>query len=482
MNLLKNKIDEKNVTAVRLLKLACLLPAAAFLFSAVSCSRGESAPPQGKNVVMIVVEALPAKKLGCYGSEEGLTPGLDTFAKSGMVFQRFYAAGPWTMPSFGTLLTGLPPAIHRAGRFVPHPVDPTKANNQFFGLRDNIPYLPKLLHGVETGAIINNIFLHSDFGFARDWGTYDFQEAGFDKYRDAATVTDTALDWLKKKKDKSSFLLVHYFDPHLPYVAPEAFIQHFKCGDMGRVDMSNIGFLMKMRTREFWPDIEEQAALRCRHNAEIAYADKEIKRLIDTMDARGLSDNTWVVVTADHGEELFEHDGFEHGHRYEDELTRVPLIIRAPGAKWHGGTRVKFSARHIDIAPTVLGWFGKPVPSEMEGRSLLRLVTGEEKTHRTAYMSFNLVGVLSYALFDGRYKIIETMDRSNAFMYDLDADPEEKKKLGPENAHFKRLQTEMRAIHDKYEKAGKDAYLQKEKSPAVSRENMDALRSLGYIE
>ena len=449
--------------------------------TASGCKPNDGPPPEGKSVIMVVIEALPAKVLGCYGNRDNLTPSIDAVAKSGILFERFHSAGPWTMPSFGTILTGLPPALHRAGRFIPHPVDYIAPTNMFFGLRENVSLLPKLLPGVQTGAIINNVFLHPDFGFSKDWGTYDYQEAGFEKYRDGATVTNLALDWLKKYKDRPKFLLVHYFDPHLPYVAPKSYEDRLKCGGLGRVDMSNIRFLFDIRAKRFHPNQDEQNALRCRHDAEAAYVDTEIGRLVRSMDEAGLSKDAWLVITADHGEELFEHGGFEHGHRYEDEMTKVPLIIRAPDRKWKGGTRVSASARHLDLTPTVLDWLGRPKPAELEGRSLMPLVAGAEREHRPAYMSFNLTGESAHAFYDGRYKIIESLDRKHTFMYDDDADPNEQHKLGPEHPVFKELQTKLRSIHDGYEKQVKHNNL-KENQPTLSNDQIESLRSLGYIE
>ncbi len=454
---------------------------AAVLILAVACKRSDGPPPSGKNVVLVVIEALPAKTLGCYGGRRGISPNIDRIASEGIRFNRFRSAAPWTMPSFGTMLSGLAPPLHRAGRYNPHPVNAAIPNNLFFGLRPGVVLLPQMLHGVDTGAVINNPFLHADFGFSKGWGTYDFHDAGFGGYRIAEKTTDRAASWLKEHLGKRVFLLVHYFDTHLPYISPEPYRSHFACGNKGRIDMSTINFLLQIQQDKFRPNKMEEDYLRCLHDAEVAYTDAQVGRLFKYMDRLGYDDNTWLVITADHGEELFEHGKFEHGHRYEDEVTRVPLIIRPPGGRWKRGTLVKPAARHLDMAPTILEWFGQKPTPEMEGKSLMPLITGAETAHRPAYMTFNLSGTFSNAYDTGELKLIESLDRKEAFMYDIVNDPNEMHRLGPEHPAFEKLRKTLRSIHDNYEKRVEKDYVEQKQVP-LSNDVLESLKSLGYIE
>ena len=151
----------------------------------------------------------------------------------------------------------------------------------------------------------------------------------------------------------------------------------------------------------------------------------------------GLMDDTWLIITSDHGEEHFDHGSFEHGHRYEEEVVRVPFIVRAPGGKWKAGTRIKDSVSHVDILPTILDLYSVPSLPHFEGSSMLPLVDGKKRPDRTSYMEFNLFKGQQCALFDGRYKIVWDFRRNRAFMYDLKEDPEEMSNLIDSPKHQK---------------------------------------------
>jgi arylsulfatase A-like enzyme len=202
---------------------------------------------------------------------------------------------------------------------------------------------------------------------------------------------------------------------------------------------------------------------------------------VASMGDMNLLNNTWLIITADHGEELFEHGGFEHGHRYEEEVTKVPLVIRPPKGRWKGGTRVRHAARHIDIAPTILHLFGKPVPEEMEGRDLMPLVKGADTAHRPTYMGFNLTGEPAHAFFDGRFKIIESLNKKETYMYDLKNDLKEKYRLNRSHPHFKEMKKQLETIHDQYETKAK-AIFSERNDQKISEEVLESLRSLGYID
>lgn len=435
-------------------------------------------------VVLIVIEALPAKLLGCYGDKNQMTPTLDSLAREGVLFERFHSASCWTMPSFGSMLSGMSPPLHRAGRYKPDPTRPFNLGIELFGLRNSVPFLPELLKrdGITTDAVINNSFLHKDYGFARGWDNFDHQGSGFSGYRVGKETTDRALAWLKKHKDRRQFLLLHYFDPHLPYIPPEKYEKQFHLGKKGRIEMRTYNQLRAMRAKTFWPNTEEQAYLRGLHRGEVAYTDEEISRLVKGMKDLGILDNTWLMITADHGEELFEHGGFEHGHRYEEEVTKVPLIIRPPKGKGKRGVRVETAARHIDIPLTILEWFGVDAPEEMEGKSLTPLITGQETAHRPAYISFTLTGIPAHAYDDGRYKVIETLNRSEVYMYDHKNDPEERIRLGPGHPRFAEMRKKLWEIHDGYEKIEKRKFTNDDDKRTVSPEVLESLRSLGYID
>ena len=159
----------------------------------------------------------------------------------------------------------------------------------------------------------------------------------------------------------------------------------------------------------------------------------------------------------------------------------MPLIIRPPGGRWKKGARVKYGARHIDLAPTILEWFGKKAPKEMEGKGIMPLITGQEKAHRPAYMGFNLTDDPAHAYYDGQFKIIETLDHKEIYMYDVAKDPKEKERLKAGHPRFAGMKKKLTDVHDRYEKKAAKIFSQRNHTK-VSEEVLESLRSLGYID
>jgi arylsulfatase len=445
--------------------------------------KAPSAPPTAARAVLIVVDTLRADRLGCYGfSDQPTTPTMDRIASEGILFERFYAASPWTGASFGSILTGVSPTVHGGGKRVRKGLSDGK---NIMGVRTTalsrkVSTLPELLDGVTSAAVVTNSFLHPSMGFGRGFAHYDHQNARLGKARRADATTKAATDWLAQNEAPRFFLMVHYFDPHISYDPPPKYVEQFADGPSGRFKAP---FWNHKQARDGKLDAtdEEKAFIRGLYNGEIRFVDDQIGALVASMKRLGMLENTWVAITADHGEEQFDHGSFDHGHRYEDEVTRVPLIVRAPGGKWRAGMRVPFSARHIDLAPTILEWFGKPPAPSMSGRSLIPLIAGTEQRHRPAYMEFNIYWAARSALFDGRYKLIRRVGHQQGWMYDLEADPGERHKLDESHPRYAALDREHAAVRKQLgerAKATADGSAEVELPP----ETVEALRSLGYID
>ena len=227
------------------------------------------------------------------------------------------------------------------------------------------------------------------------------------------------------------------------------------------------------------PNEKEKRFIRGLYNGEVRFVDDQLALLKDAMEEMGLLDSTWLVITSDHGEEHFEHGSFEHGHAYEEEVTRVPLILRAPGGRWQAGRRIQTSVRHVDILPTLLALHHLPSPPHFEGTSLLSLIPHGAQEHRPAYMEFNLFHGQQVALFDGRYKFVWDTRRKRGFYYDLTEDPGETTRLGKGSPEYDALYTQLKATRMKLQKAAAN----KAANQAVmDAETIEALRSLGYLE
>ncbi|MBI2894360.1 MAG: sulfatase [Deltaproteobacteria bacterium] len=441
-------------------------------------------PPTGSRVILVVVDTLRADRLGCYGfTDQPTSPTIDRLASEGILFERFHSASPWTAASFGSILTGVAPTVHRAGHRARKGAASTKS---FLGvtttpLSPRTPTIAELLGDTRSGAILTNSFLHPSMGFSRGFDHYDHQNAGLLRSRRADATTRAAAKWLQENHRDPFLLLVHYFDPHMSYDPPAAYRAQFAPGPSGRI---SVPFADHTRARngELDPTETEKSFIRGLYNAEVRFVDDQIGVLVEAANRLGLLDDAWVVITSDHGEEQFEHGSFDHGHRYEDEVTRVPLVIRPPGGRWRAGSRIPYSARHIDIAPTILEWFGKARPARMSGRSLMPFIAGVEADHRAAYMEFNIYRGERRALYDGRYKLIWRIFNSTGQMYDLLQDPFERNPLDAAHPEFVRMTNELGATRQRIEKWASATRDESEDRVLLPAEVIESLRSLGYVE
>ena len=379
-------------------------------------------------VVLIVIDALRADHLGTYGYEARPTsPNIDRRAAQGRVFERAWATSSWTLPSFGSILTGHLPSAHAAGVEVDDGSEATfevVAARRFVTLPDAVPTVAERMAaaGFATGAFVANPFLDPRFGLGRGFGYYDHYDTSNADARPAAEVVDLALQWIDDNGSRPFFLMVHLFDPHLDYGAPAPFGGRF-------VDPA--GTDLELPVRGLWPirnriaeiDAVEREFIAAAYDEEVAYVDAEVERLLSGLQERDLYDDSLIALTSDHGEELFEHGGFEHGHSMYEEVLRVPFILWGPEVA-AGRDRTPVSL--IDLAPTMLAAAGAPI-DDLPGRSLLG--GGGVDTGRPVIAERLLYGEETKAMVSWPHKVILQVDSGNAMLFDLAADPGEQHDL-----------------------------------------------------
>lgn len=348
--------------------------AAALAFNASTA--GARAPA---GVLIVTLDTTRADRLSPYGFMSGSTPALERLAAEGVVFDQAMSTAPLTLPAHTSLFTGLVPPRHGV------------RDNADAPLAASIPTLAELLRstGVRTGAFVGSVVLDAERGLARGFDRYGGVAAGGQDrslQRRANAVVDDAVAWLDTLAGTPFLLWTHFYDPHRPYDAPDAFRS---VGDP--------------------------------YDAEIAFADSQIARLLDALDGRGLLADTLVIVVADHGESLGEHGERDHGIFLYDSVLRVPLIIKAPGA---APRRVAETVRITDVMPTILEMFGIDPPA-VDGVSLADLMAGRRRHLDLESYSESLYprrfgwSPLA-ALRDGRFKFI---DAPRPELYDLERDP-----------------------------------------------------------
>jgi arylsulfatase A-like enzyme/Flp pilus assembly protein TadD len=318
------------------------------LAASVLASPGQEKPP---NILLITLDTTRADRMGFLGSKRGLTSNLDALARDSAVFTHAYSQAPLTPTSHATILTGTYPQFHQVNDFrVP--------------LAKDLPYAPDILHanGYRTAAFVGSVVLDPATsyapGFDRGFDTYN---AGFDPEairqkgrfetieRRGNLVVARALAWLTQHPKGPFFLWVHLYDAHDPYDPPEPYKSRYASQP---------------------------------YDGEIAYEDAAVGKLLVQLKARGLYDGAVIAVMSDHGESLGAHGEDTHGIFLYDETIQVPLVIKLPLRKAAAKAPTKHSARRIDdkvelvdVMPTLLEAAGVAAPTEVQGQSLMGLMT-----------------------------------------------------------------------------------------------------------
>ena len=399
----------------------------------ISCERGgpgasrTSAP---RAIVLVTIDTLRADRVGAYGSPRGLTPVLDRFAGASVRFDAAAAQVPLTLPSHATILTGLRPPAHGV------------RTNDGFKLPADVPTLAGQLldAGYRTGAFVAAFPLRRAAGLARGFERYDDGFLETRQERRAHEVVDAAAAWLRERSGQRVFLWVHLFDPHTPYSAPAEFASRHPSAP---------------------------------YDAEVAYTDREIGRLLDAVHRLGLYEESVIAITADHGEALGDHGERTHGTFLYDETIRVPLLVRLPGA---AARVVKAPVELTDLAPTLAAAAGTRLP-RTDGVDLRPLIEGDEgDIDRAAYAESYYQNVLLgwsplRAVRTARWKFIDAPRRE---LYDLAADADETTNLLETRA---RLAADLAAALPPAVPAGSRA----DGAAAEPGRAEERLRSLGYF-
>ncbi len=377
-------------------------------------------PPRPWNVLLVLVDTLRADHLGCYGYPLATSPRLDAFARQSTVFERAISHAPWTKPAVASLMTSLRPNEHGA-----------------MGVDDGLPgdagvTLAEALaeRGYDTVAIQSNPFLSAEAGYDRGFAAVRH----LNRARGAAVVRHLMAQ-LRRRRGRPFFAYVHLMDVHLPYRPPAPYRRLFDRADyVGRFP----GERIDARPEEIRAAVGGLTAADRRHvvalyDAAIRYADAQFGSIEDALRATGMWDDTVVVVVADHGEELFDHGSFEHGHTLYNELLHVPLLIRVPG---RSGQRVAELVGLVDVYPTLFGVLGFPQPPSAVGRNLSFLLR-RGAPHRSTRASAFSTGLL-YPARGAAVASVQTATRKlirlggetpRDLLYDLVADPHEQQPM-----------------------------------------------------
>jgi arylsulfatase A-like enzyme len=464
------------------------------------------------DVVLVTVDTLRADRVGAYRSRPSITPEIDRFFREGVTFENVVTASPWTLPSVASIHTGLPTLRHGAGL-------PLGAGQTFrrspLALRHTTLAERFAAAGYLTRAVVANGFAGRSFGMNQ--GFEDFSsplesamgaammgdlplprlivtltpKTAWGDYR-ASGVTDRAIGWLKEDAKAPLFLWVHYLEPHSPFQA-----------DPDRLDLATLAAMAEqkqppvlpdgtvvgevfvatdlVRSGTLWLGPTDRLRIEEYYDRAVGYVDRHVGRLFAALRERSRRRPVVAAFTADHGEELWDHGHFEHGHDYYPEITRAPLAFW--GEHVPQSRTVAVLAGIVDVGPTLLELAGldAPVPQAPdEGRSLVSSWESDRGGSRAAtpprFAEGNLYGLPAVLVADAGWRFLL---RANGVqeLYHVTDDPGEWHNVAfdhPERVSLYRemLEPRLDAILRNGDGAGPGS---------ISVETLQSLRALGYV-
>lgn len=384
------------------------------------------------NVVLIGVDSLRADHMSCYGYARQTTPHIDSFARSGTLFERAYSAHIPTTSAYASMLTGRDAfgtqvvALRHKGP-----------------LRPDAPTLAELLRAAGyTTTCVGFSGNPASRGFDTyltfpGWGSW--QEGRSPK---AQRLNEVALPELQRLagQEQPFFLFLRHMDPHAPYLPPEPFERMFYHGD--ECDPANRSMEPVLAFKPFrdflasWmpPGITDKDYVIAQYDGALAYMDACIQAIFTALERLGILDETIVILNGDHGETLYDHECYFDHHGIYDVTLHVPLIIRYPG-RLPAGKRVAGYNQHKDLVPTILELAGiVPTDVAFDGRSLMELVRGDVASHDSEFYITECTWMRKHGWRTPEWKLIVALEPDFHFkppveLYNLVEDPNENTNL-----------------------------------------------------
>ncbi len=346
------------------------------------------------NVVVVMLDTVRADHLGLYGYDLPTSPHLDAFAEDSVVFDQHIANCSWTRPSMGSVFTGLYP---RQVGLYEEKYD--KLSDEFTLLSERFDDAGYLTMGLTSNPNMNDAFgfvqgfdAYSESGLAFGWMPDD-AKSGKERFsksqplEDAATMTDRTLSMVDAHAEQLAtepfYLQVVYIDPHWPYKQPKHHEEAVK------------------------------GSRKPGYDGGIHFVDAELHRLMEGLEARGLLQDTLVVITGDHGEGLWSHPGVAnsawHGNTLYESVLHIPFILRHPALE---PRRIDDLTEGLDVVPTVLGLLDLPVPEALPGHDLSERVhgRGEPMADRLVFSETDFRNNRKQSVRSATHKLIRNED------------------------------------------------------------------------
>jgi arylsulfatase A-like enzyme len=423
------------------------------------------------NVLYVILDAAGARHFSSYGYDRRTTPEIDRIASEGLLFEDARTVASFTLLAMSSTWTSVLPNQHHNGALYNAALPHERVT------------LAELLgaSGIHTAGFVSNGVAGP--GFALDRGFSEFDEV-YKRFGSSAEAYRRVMpDWLAAHRAKRFFAYVHFREPHFAYDPPPPFTTLFgPDAPLPRLARTNYDWITDVNWHRVTPTPEQVAHLVRLYDGNLAYVDREVGELRRALEAAGLWDKTLVIVSADHGDGLYEHAYIGHLDQvYEDQLW-IPLVVKFPkSAGPAAGARIKGFVDTLDIAPTIADAFGVLGRGGSDraflGRSLLDVASGAPG--RPAVLSRCAGEQPKYALRVGAMKLVYHTARDASELYDLAVDPTEQQDLArtrPLEAAYYR-QTLERWILEM--RRGPRATATE---AALSDEQRENLKALGYVQ
>lgn len=414
---------------------------------------------EDKNVILITIDCLRFDHLGCYGYQKNISPFIDSLASEGIKYTNAFSNGPFTIASFPSILASIYPLDY--GRIIPFPKTPKlmsetlqRSGVKTIGINSN-PYLTKF-YGYERGwdefidyitkdkstknekiktkdnineknRLLKNInkkipSLIKENEYVRLLShviNYSLLNKSKKVHEDASIITKDAIEMIKKYKNDSFFMWIHFMDAHEPYL------------EKPYHSSLTIAKTKLKKEKKTISKKELKTLYKQSYNKAISLIDKNIEKLVSHL--KYINKKTIIIITSDHGQQFWEHDSFGHYAHFFEELIHIPLIIY--GENYKNKTREEL-VQLIDIPPTILSYFDIEPPKTYKGirldnknkkRDCIIIETYHDENFDVRNKKGDLPPLKTYALRTKKWKFIFGDNRRKLF--NLISDPSEKKNL-----------------------------------------------------
>jgi len=465
------------------------------------CACGASEPPEAArrvepaarpSVVLITLESLRVDHVGAYGGESSarpevpVTPVLDALAGEATLYERAHSVTSWTLSSHASLFTGLYPTAHQ-----------TRAPTARLG--DDYRTLAERLRevGYQTGAVVSGPYLRRNHNLTQGFDWVDESSANPLQPRAHADVTNPGMEaglirFVERVRDgeRPFFLFAYFWDPHFDYLPPAPYDAMFVPEDSEPIDLRD--FDVNDAIHSGIPD-EQLAFILAQYAGEIRATDELLGRFFGLLKQRGLWDEALVIVTADHGEEFFDHGRKGHKKNLHVETVQVPLFIKYPvGSGSRAGTRDARLVSLVDVVPTVLALAGAEPAVPVHGRSLLEPAEPDRPIFFELLSSWYVQrgSETTAALEDwagvrvGDQKLLVRRDGaegSQAVYYDLASDPGERQDLAGSRP-AQRVELEARLAEQQRRSEADARAFEAGGTAELEVEAREQLCALGYLD